>query len=251
MFEFNGKTVIVTGARRGIGKGIALAFAQQGANVVVADVSAADCDAVAQEIAGKGGHAIGVECDVSKRASVESLVQKAVEKFGSLDVMVNNAGVITYGSLTELPEKDIDFVLGVNLKGAMFGTQSAARQMIQQGRGGKVVNTASIAALIGYSQITHYCASKGGIAAFTRAAALELAPNKINVNAIAPGAIDTPMAASVTADPKALEATLAGIPWKRIGKPADIAAAAIYLASAEADYVTGHTLVVDGGWTVQ
>ena len=249
VFDLKGKVVVVTGAANGIGRGIALAMADAGADVVVSDLALIECEAVAKEIKVKGRRALAVQADVSKKADVENLVESAAEKMGRVDVMVNNAGIYPFKAFVEMDEAFLDKVLAVNLKGALFGCQAAAKRMIAQGGGGRIINVSSIASVIGYANLVHYCASKGGVTAATRAIALELAPHKITVNAIAPGAVQTPGVGAI--DEKTLGQILQTIPIGRIGKPEDIAAAAVFLASDEAGYVTGAILVSDGGSTVQ
>ncbi len=246
MFDLKGKVAIITGSRRGIGKGIAERLAYAGANVVISDISQEDCDALAKEISEKlHVSTLGVKCDVSKKEEVNNLMQKTIKKFSKIDILVNNAGIFPFVELEKMTEADWDKVLNINLKSVFLCSQAAAKVMKP---GSKIVSISSIASFVGFSGLTHYCASKGGINSMTRAMALELAPKKINVNAVAPGAIDTPGAASTE---EAKNQTIAVIPWKRMGQPSDIANAVHYLASDEADYVTGHILVVDGGWTVQ
>ena len=246
MFELNGKTAIVTGAKQGIGQGIAEMLSKAGANVVVSDRDGSGAEKVAKAL---GKKAIGIQCDVTNADDVEKMTDAAAQKFGSLDILVNNAGVYPFKPFLEMAEADWQKVMDVNLNGIFLCTQAAAKRMAAQKKCGKIVSITSIAGFVGFQGLTHYCASKGGIIAFTRAAALELAPLKINVNAVAPGAIQTPGVGKV--DPKQLEGMLAAIPWKRQGLPADIAGAVTYLCSKEADYVTGQTLIVDGGWTLQ
>lgn len=241
------KTAIVTGARRGIGYGIAIALAQEGCNVVVSDIDEKDCVKVVKEIEQMGNKGLVVACNVSKRAEVENLVQQAVEKFGGLDILVNNAGIFPFVPFDKMTEADWDKVMGVNLKGAFLCAQAAAKVMQS---GGKIISISSIAAFVGFEGLAHYCASKSGLSSMTRVLALELAPRKINVNAIAPGAIDTPGASEVSSE-EAVKQTIATIPWKRIGTPEDIAGAAVFLASEKADYITGQTIIVDGGFTLR
>ena len=250
--NLKGKVAIVTGSTRGIGKGIALRFAREGAKVVINGCSdIKKCAAVVSEIKKAGGEAISVLADVSDSKDVQKLIQETIKKFGRLDIIVNNAGILDQGNLLDLTEEHWDKILAVDLKGSFLCTQAAAKQMIKQGNGGKIINIASIAGIIGYAGLAHYCAAKGGVIEFTRAAAVELSQHKINVNAIAPGAIETDMTKDMLADKEMLKGFLAQIPLKRIGSPEDIAGAALYLASNDADYVTGTTLVVDGGWTIQ
>ncbi|MBW3017391.1 SDR family oxidoreductase [Candidatus Woesearchaeota archaeon] len=241
-----GNVAIVTGARQGIGKGIALALAKEGCNVVVSDLVVDDCQKVVDEIKQLGADALAVKCDVSNKSEVDAMVKSAIEKFGKIDVLVNNAGIFPFKPFMDMAEQDWDKVLSVNLKSVYLCSQAAAKEMKN---GGRIVNISSIASLIGFPQLAHYCASKGGINGLTRALSLELAP-KIRVNAVAPGAIDTP-GASAGANPQVLEQTVAATPLKRMGRPEDIANAVVFLASEKSDFVTGAVLVVDGGMTVQ
>ncbi|MCX6775852.1 MAG: SDR family NAD(P)-dependent oxidoreductase [Candidatus Micrarchaeota archaeon] len=251
MFSLKAKVAIITGSDRGIGKGIATIFAKAGANVVIASVNTQRCAETCQEIKKFGVDALALHCDVSNERDVESLVSKTVKKFGKLDIFVNNAGVLLEKSLEEVTEKELDWLLSINLKGVFYGTKHAAKQMKKQGRGGSIVNIASIAALVGYPGLTAYCASKGGVAAFTRAAAMELAPSKIRVNSICPGLVETPMTKDALANEKMREENLNSIPIHIIGQPEDIGYGALYLASDEARYVTGTSLVIDGGSSVK
>lgn len=244
---FKNKVAIVTGARQGIGRGIALALAKEGCNVVVSDLDQKDCDKTAEELSKLGVKTLGVKCDVSKKSEVDALVAKTVKKFGHLDVLVNNAGIYPFVPFEKMKEADWDKVLDVNLKSVFLCCQAAVRAMKA---GSKIVNISSIASLVGFEGLTHYCASKGGINGFIRALALELAKKKINVNAVAPGAIDTPGASAGTTK-AAQKQFLAMIPWGRMGKPDDIAQAVVFLASERADYITGQVVVVDGGWTLR
>lgn len=245
--DFKNKVAIVTGARRGIGKGIVLALAREGANVVVSDINQEECEIVVKEIEKIRVKGLAVKCDVSKKEEIDNLFSAALEKFGQLDILVNNAGIFPFTSFLEMTEADWDKVLDINLKSVFWCSQAAAKIMKE---GGKIISIASIAAFVGFEGLTHYCASKGGISAMTRAMALELASKKINVNAIAPGAIDTP-GASAGANEEARKQTIAVIPWQRMGLPEDIANAAVFLASDKSDYITGQTIIVDGGYTLR
>ena len=241
-----GKTAIVTGAGKGIGKGSAIALAKDGYTIVAADLNKSDADVVAKELQGMGVEAVAVECDVSNAASVEALFKQTVEKFGKLDALVNNAGIYPFVPFDKMTEADWDKVMSVNLKSVFLCSHEAAKVLPP---GGRIVSVSSVASLIGFEGLTHYCASKGGINGFTRALALELAPKKITVNAVAPGAINTP-GASGGGDEQTKQ-TIAMIPLARMGEPADIAATVAFLVSEKSDYITGQIIVVDGGWTLR
>jgi len=245
--SLKGKVAIVTGSRRGIGYGIALAMAKEGCNVVVSDIDQKDCEKVVKEVEKTGVSGLAVKCDVSKKSEVDALIAKTMKKFGRLDILVNNAGIFPSVPFLDMTEENWDKVLNVNLKSVFLCSQAAAKVMKP---GSKIVSIASIAAFVGFQGLTHYCASKGGINGMTRALALELAPKKINVNAVAPGAIDTP-GASVASNEEVRKQTIAAIPWARMGVPEDIANAVVFLASDKSDYITGQTVIVDGGWTIQ
>jgi len=241
------KIAIVTGARQGIGKGIVLALAQEGCQVVISDINQADCQKVVAEIEKEGVKGLTIKCDVSKKIEVDHLISQTVKEFGGLDIMVNNAGIYPFVPFADLTEEDWDKVLAINLKSVFFGSQAAAKVMKA---GGRIINISSIAAFVGFTGLVHYCASKGGINGMTRALALELADRQITVNAIAPGAIDTP-GASQGLNEEAKKQTIAVIPLHRMGTPDDIAQAVVFLASAKASYITGQTIIIDGGWTLK
>ena len=250
MSELIGKVAIITGARRGMGKADALLLSKAGAKIVVADISQEECEKVVDEIKKQGGEAIALKCDVSKEAEVEAMVKKAVDKFGKVDILVNNAGICQFKPFLDMTEEDWDKTLDINLKGYFLCAKACAKEMVKQ-KSGVIINIASIVMGQigkGMAGLSHYSASKGGIAALTKTLAVELAPYNIRVNAIAPGAIDTPMAASTKADPKATEATIAMIPMHRMGKAEEIASAVLFLASDDSSYITGSIVVVDGGW---
>ena len=241
------RTAIVTGAARGIGKGIALALAQDGYNVVVSDVNQADCEAAAKDISGTGSEAIGVACNVTDQSAVATLFQRAAERFGGVDVLVNNAGIYPFVPFASMTEADWDKVMAVNLKGVFLCSKAAAELLPS---GGRIVNISSIASVVGFENLVHYCASKGGVNGMTRALALEMAHKNITVNAVAPGAINTP-GAYQDAKEETKKQTAAMIPMARIGEPEDIANAVVFLASEKSSYITGQVLVVDGGWTLR
>ena len=246
------KVAIVTGAKQGIGFGIALALAKEGCNVVVSDLEQGGCEEAAKKVGELGVKTLAVACDVSKKDAVDNLISETVKKFGQLDILVNNAGIFPFVPFADMKESDWDKVLDVNLKSMFLCSQAAVKEMKA---GGKIVNISSIASFVGFEGLVHYCASKGGVNGMIRALALELAPKKINVNAVAPGAIDTPGASQPdqprTAAEETRKQTIAAIPWNRMGVPYDIAQAVVFLASDKADYITGQILVVDGGWTLR
>lgn len=248
--DLTGQVSIVIGARRGMGRTHALVLAKAGAKVVVSDVSQEDCREVVEEIKKVGGEAIAIKCDVSKKEEVDEMVKKTVEKWGKVDILVNNAGIAQFKPFLEMTEEEWDRTIDINLKGYFLCAQAAAKEMVKQ-KSGAIVNIASVAmgqTGIGFPTLVHYCASKGGIVGMTEALALELAPYNIRVNAIAPGAIDTPMIDPVKQDPKAMEGILARVPLHRVGKPEEVSNLVLFLASDASSYMTGSTVVVDGGW---
>jgi len=239
-----GKSAIVTGAGQGIGEGIARVLGREGAKIVVADLNLANAQKVANKINENGGQALAIECDVSQKSSVDQMIAETLAKFGKVDILVNNAGIYPFKPFLEMTEDDWDKVIVINLKGSFLCSQAAAQKMSE---GSKIVIISSIAAFVGFPGLVHYCASKGGLDASIRAIALELSKKKININAIAPGAIETPGATSTD---EIKNQTIAKIPLARMGQPEDIANAVVFLASEKADYITGQTLIVDGGWTL-
>jgi 3-oxoacyl-[acyl-carrier protein] reductase len=248
MSRYDGRVVIVTGAARGIGAGTAKRFASEGADVAVLDL---DEGAATETAAGLGaGRAIGVGCDVSDAAAVERAVTRVVEELGKVDVLVNNAGITRDNLLFKMTEDDWDLVMGVHLKGAFLMSREVQKHMVQA-RYGKILNLSSVSALGNRGQ-ANYAAAKMGIQGFTRTLAIELGPMGINVNAIAPGFIVTEMtdatARRLKLEPEQLRQMNADAnPVRRVGHPEDIAAAAAFLCSEEASYITGQTLYVDGG----
>ncbi len=245
--QLAGKTALVTGAQQGIGRGIALAFAAAGANVAInwLDDEAA-ARAVATAVTAYNRRAVTIQADMAKLGEVREMVEAVVGEFGGIDILVNNAGVFPRVDFLAMTEADWDFVHNVNLKGAVFCAQAAAQAMVAAGKPGAIVNITSGAAFRGSPRGVHYVASKGGIVSMTRQMALELAPHRIRVNAIAPGLTDTaqPRYGSSEAE---IAAMAAANPLGRIAQPEDIANAAVFLASDAAGFVTGHTLHVNGG----
>ena len=248
--DLKGKVAIVTGARRGMGRSHALLLAEEGAKVVVSDISLEDCQKVVDEIKKMKGEAMAVKCDVAKKNEVDNMVKAAVKKWGKVDILVNNAGICQFKPFLELTEEEWDRTIDINLKGYFLCAQAAAKEMVKQ-KSGVIVNIASIAmgqTGVGFPTLTHYSASKGGIVGMTETLALELAPYNIRVNAISPGAIETPMINSLKADSKTMEGTLARIPLHRVGKPEEVSNLVLFLASDASSYMTGSTVVIDGGW---
>jgi glucose 1-dehydrogenase len=245
--EFDQKVVIVTGADSGIGRGIALQFASQGATVVVNYAHAQDkAEEVKQTIEKSNGKALVIQADVSQYEQAMGLIQQTVEHFNRLDVMVNNAGMEIHSPFLDVTER----VLSVDLKGAFFCAQAAAREMVKRKTAGRIINISSVHEDIAMPQNVPYCCAKGGMRMLTRTICLELAPYNITVNNIAPGAIDTPIDADVKADPEKMAALLKEIPLHRMGQPDEIGKMAVYLASEAASYITGSTFIVDGGLSV-
>ncbi len=246
--SFAGKAAIVTGAGRGMGRAVALGLAERGAKVVVAELDEAAGNEVVEAIQHAGGEALAVRVDVGNVDDLRSLFKTVVAELGTVDILVNNAGIGIPKPLLEYTEADWDRQLGVNLKGPFFATQEAARIMIPKGRG-KIVNFASTAAFVSSSTPeTAYDISKGGVRQLTISVAAELAPHHINVNAVAPGTILTELTLRVLDTEEKMARASAKIPMGRLGEPEDMVGPVLFLCSEEADYITGQTLVVDGGW---
>lgn len=238
------KTAIVTGGSKGIGRAIALRFSELGARVVVCGRTLEPLQEVAEHIEKQNGQALAVQCDVSSEDDVKRLIKTAVERFESIDILVNNAGITRDGLLMRMSEQDWDDVLNINLKGIYRCTKSVLRPMIRQ-RAGRIINISSVVGLMGNPGQANYASAKAAVLGFTKSMARELAPRGITVNAVAPGYITTEMTDALNDEQK--ERLLAGIPLGRMGQPEDIAAAVAFLASDQASYITGQTLVVDGG----
>jgi NAD(P)-dependent dehydrogenase (short-subunit alcohol dehydrogenase family) len=243
------KVAVVTGAGRGIGRGIARRFAEEGANVTIADVLSEEAEETGRIVRNVGREALALNADVTNRPQVEAMVGKTVEVFGGIDILVNNAAVLGQKPLLEVSEEDWDRVMAVNLKGPFLCSQAVVRYFLQAGVKGKIINIASIESQIAFPELPYesipYAASKGGVAMLTKAMAYDLAAHGINVNAVAPGCTDN---GRNFQDPDRLVRFEEMIPMRRVATPEDIANAAVYLASEEANYVTGHILYVDGGF---
>lgn len=240
-----GKIAVVTGASRGIGRAIAIRLAGEGATVVINyNGSKEKAEEVKQEIEGAGGKAAVCQCNVADFHQCQAFIQKVIDEFGRIDILVNNAGITRDGLLMKMSEEDFDQVIETNLKGAFHTIRFASRQMLRQ-KSGRIINLSSVVGVTGNAGQANYAASKAGVIGLTKSAARELASRGITVNAIAPGFIETDMT-SVLSE-KVKEGAAAGIPLGAFGKPEDVAAAAAFLASDEAGYITGQVLHVDGG----
>jgi 3-oxoacyl-[acyl-carrier protein] reductase len=245
------KIAIVTGGGRGMGAAYCVAMAREGAKVIVNYVgNAKAAESVVNQIRKDGGEAQAFQADVGKKADVQKMVDFAVQKYGRLDVLVSNAGLVHKAPLLEQSEEVIERIFHTNVKGNIFCTQVAAAQMMKQ-RKGKIILCASIVAVVGQPLLSVYTASKGAILAYTRAAAVELAPYQINVNCVLPGTTKTDMSKDVLADPVIQKALIDPVPLGRLGTPEDLAGIVLYLASDEANWTTGQSFIVDGGHTTK
>jgi glucose 1-dehydrogenase len=246
--SLDGKVAIVTGGNSGIGKAIVLSLAEAGANVVIDYVANPDAtEALEKQVAALGDKAVGVEADVSKIADLQKLVDTAVKKLGRLDVMVNNAGIETRTSVLDTTEDQYEKVLEINLKSAFFGTQIAAKQMIAQGGGGRIINISSVHEDWPMPDNTAYCVSKGGMRMLTRTAGVELATHDILVVGVGPGAVETPINLSTMKDPEKMKTLDAAIPIGRMAKPEEIGSVVAFLAGEGASYLAATTVFADGG----
>src|SRR5277367_4980094 len=251
--KLNDKIAVITGAARGIGRAIAERYVKEGAKVVVADLNEQGVEAVASEL---GPNAIGIKLDVTDQASIDAMVAGTISKFGGIDILVNNAGLFDLAPIVEITRESYRRVYTVNVEGLLFTLQAVAKQMIKQGRGGKIINFASQAGRRGEALVAIYCSSKAAVISLTQSAGLDLVKHRINVNGIAPGVVDTPMWAEVDAlfakyehRPIGEKRRLVGeaVPFGRMGLPEDHVGAAVFLASSDGDYVVAQTLNVDGG----
>ncbi len=238
------KVALITGGGRGIGRSIAMLFAKEGADIVIWDVNTHDAENTCREIEALGRKTLSMQVDVTNYAKVDEAVNKILDKFTKVDILVNNAGITKDNLLLRMSEIEWDAVINVNLKGTFNCTKAISRTMIKQ-RSGKIVNIASIIGIIGNGGQANYSASKAGIIALTKTTAKELSSRNITANAVAPGFIQTDMTAKLSEDVK--QRMLAAIPLGKLGTPEDIATTCLFLASDEASYITGQTIVVDGG----
>jgi 3-oxoacyl-[acyl-carrier protein] reductase len=253
--DLRGKVAIVTGAAKGMGKAHSLVLSKAGAKIVLADLSKEECQLVVDEIKKQKGEALAVKCDVSKKLEIDNLIAETLQKFGKIDILVNNAGIFPFQPFLQMTEQNFEKVIDVNLKGYFLMAQACAKEMQknqpnEKGYRGSIINISSIASMVGFAGLAHYCASKGGINAMSKAIALELAPLGIRINNINPGAINTPGASNPNQTEEQKKAMLTPIPMKRQGQPEEIANAVLFLASDESLYMTGSTMVVDGGRVV-
>ncbi|MBW2267897.1 MAG: SDR family oxidoreductase [Deltaproteobacteria bacterium] len=257
LFDLSGKGALVTGGALGIGQAISFRLAEAGAAVLIADVNLDAAKQTVQEIESRGGRAQAIAADVSSGKDAERAVQTAADAFGRLDILVNNAGIFPLVPVLDVDEATWDRVIDINLKGSFLFAQAAGRQMAADGRGGKIINIASVDGIHPNGVATHYNASKGGVIMLTKALALELAPHQILVNAVAPGGIATPggenartQVSETTGVPAQamVDGWLARVPLRRMGEPDDIAKVVFFLASGAADFVSGEIIVTDGGY---
>ncbi|ALM10176.1 MAG TPA: hypothetical protein DDX11_02500 [Candidatus Peribacter riflensis] len=250
MFDLTGKVALVTGAMRGMGKADAIALAGQGATVIVTDIDLKACEEVVKEITAAGGKAAAFALNVTDKKQMDGVFDAVIKQYKKLDILVNNAGIFKPKPALELTEEEWQQTIDINLKGYFLCAQRAAKEMVKQ-KYGRIINIASIASGqvgVGFMGSAHYSATKGGVIGMTETMALEWGPLGITVNAIGPGAIDTPMVAGIKSSPEAMKMITNRVPLKRMGTPEEIAAAVVFLASDEASYVNGATLFVDGGY---
>ena len=248
--KLEGKTVLITGGSQGIGQGIAFRLAEEGADIAIDYVGNSEAaDATVAQIEKRGRRGLAIVADISSVDQIHSMIKQAVDSFGGVDVLVNNAGVEKHASIWEATEHDYDLVLTINLKGAFFASQAFVQHRMAVKKPGKIINVSSVHEELPFPHFTSYCASKGGMKMMMRNLSIELAPYGITVNNIAPGAIETPINTALLNDPPKLKALLDNIPLGRLGQVSDVGGVAAFLASSDADYITGATIVVDGGLT--
>ncbi len=248
--SLHGKTAIVTGGSKGIGSAMALGLGHQGADVAIVSRNVTEGEQIAAQIRAMGRQSLAIACDVTNKVSVDAMVQNAMDAFGHIDILINNAGMNIRKPVVEVEESDWDTVMDTNLKGIFLVAQSVGQEMIRQKKG-KIINIASIAAAVGLPNLAAYCASKGGIAQLTKVMALEWAEHNIQVNAVAPAYILTPMTQGLLENPERLNWILGMTPMGRLGTMEEVAGPVMFLASDWSNYITGTVLMVDGGWTAR
>ena len=252
-FRVDNRIALVTGAGRGMGGTFAVALAHAGADVVVTELPDLEEDAhqTADAVVATGRRAMVAPLDVTEQASIHALVDRVLDEWGRIDILVNNAGLNIRQFAVDVTEEAWDKVVDTDLKGVFFCSQAVGRHMVARGGGGKIINISSQLGVVGEPQRIAYCASKAGVVNVTRVLALEWAPHGINVNAIAPTYVRTPLVDTLLADEAVRESIVRRIPMGRVAEPEEIAGVVVFLASPASDFVTGHTLLVDGGWTAQ
>lgn len=249
LFSLEGKKALVIGASKGLGKSMALALASAGATVALASRSAGLIELISRNINSRGGEAIAVETDISKEEDIERMTAEVIERFGEINILINNAGVYKPGRAIELSTDDWDTTINVNLRGLFLCCRSVGKQMVKQ-KNGKIINIASVLGKRAAQTSSAYSASKAGIIQLTKSLALELAPHNINVNAIAPGWFETEMVEDELGNPRTRKFFLSKTPLGRFGKPEELGGTAVYLASEASDFMTGETIFVDGGISI-
>ncbi len=247
MGRFDGKVVIVTGAARGIGEAIAVGFGEEGGRVVAADIRETDGAKTVNRVNEAGGQGLFIRTDVSDQTDVDNLVGKTLDAFGTVDILVNDAGICPFEDFLEMPEEVWSRVQNVNLKGVFLCSQAVARVMVERGISGRIINISSISSMVGGAQQAHYCASKAGINLLTASMAISLGPHGITCNAVLPGPIETDINREDLADEEKRSYFIERTPLRRIGQPEDVVGPVLFFASDDANWCTGSTLVVDGG----
>lgn len=245
--KLKNKIAIITGSAGKMGKAIALEFAKQGAKIVICDINSKECREIAKQINHLGSEAISMKCDVTKKSDVKKVVSKTIKKFKAIDILVNNAGKTLTSPITKIREKEWNDIIDTNLKGVFLFSREVSNHMVKKKKG-KIININSVAGEVGFLNSSAYCASKGGVVNLTKELAIELSPNNINVNGIAPGIIPTNRTEKMLKNEKKKKELLSNIPLNKFGTPENIADAAVFLASNDSNFITGHNLAVDGGW---
>lgn len=250
MSELTGKVALVTGAGRGLGRAIAMALSEAGAHVVVASRTRSELESFVEEVQAQGREALAHPCDITDEDSVESLVTAAIDRFGTVDILVNNSGVVSTVPLVDQSAEDWDRVIGTNLRGVFLATRAAGRRMVKQGSG-KVINISSNFSTMGVANHAAYAASKAAVSAFTRSMSIEWAKHGVQVNALAPGYFATELNRELREDTATFNKVVRAVPARRMGEPGEIKPWALLLAGPASDFMTGETIVIDGGQSVR